>query len=101
MFIVLDDGIDFVCVVVDAQMQAAQQRQLEADKADFAACVVSSTRAAEGVAARMLEEKQRLSKVKEDMAKEKISLEQRRVAVITFTFIHKPIHQHWSWFIVY
>ena len=64
------------------QAEAAQSaaQKVETDRADFAAHVAASMRAAEAGAARLREEEARLKRVREELADQRAQFEKRRVA---------------------
>jgi len=60
---------------------AAAQRALDTDRAEFAAYLSSHSRTAEATAERLAEEEARLSRVREELSRERTLLEQRKAAV--------------------
>ena len=64
-----------------AEAVAAAQRALDTDRAEFAAYLSSHSRTAEATAERLAEEEARLSRVREELSRERTLLEQRKAAV--------------------
>jgi hypothetical protein len=64
-----------------AEAVAAAQRALDTDRAEFAAYLSSHSRTAEATAERLAEEEARLSRVREELSRERTLLEQRKAAL--------------------
>lgn len=60
---------------------AGAQRALDSDRAEFAAYLMTHTRTAEATSERLAEEEARLSRVREELSRERTLLEQRKAAV--------------------
>jgi hypothetical protein len=65
-----------------AEAVAAAQRALDTDRAEFAAYLSSHSRTAEATAERLAEEEARLSRVREELSRERTLLEQRKAAFL-------------------